>query len=254
MILVGLILGFFIWKKTKPAPTSIPSPTQPAAPTIPQSPTPTTPTQPATSTSPTEAILSPPLLPEIATTTVYELTENAQVPTLLSQALAQPLPEKKFVRIAFKKIPDNRFLSLKEFLGALGFSPPEDLFTILEEKATFYLYSASNKTAFGFVAKRMPPDLLSEVLGKEGPQLEDVLKEWEDDIIVKLKLLAILLGKDALQNPVFRDYTYRGYKLRYCDVAKSPDCFGACFSIVGEKLVFSTCCNATVEAINLLVK
>ena len=139
-------------------------------------------------------------------------------------------------------------------MGALGFSPPEKLFAILEEKATFYLYSGNNKTAFGFVAKKVPPDLLSEVLGKEGPQLEDVLEEWEDDIILKLKLLAVLLGKDTLQNPAFRDYTYRGYKLRYCDIAKSPDCFGACFSVVGEKLVFSTCCNATIEAINLLTK
>ena len=145
-------------------------------------------------------------------------------------------------------------MTLEEFLRALGFSPPEDFFKILEEKATFYLYSANNKPAFGFVAKKVSPDLLSEILGKEGPSLEDVLSEWEDDMILKLKLLGVLLGKNVLQKPVFRDYTYRGYKLRYCDVAKSPDCFGACFAIIGEKLVFATCCNATVEAINLLTK
>ncbi len=241
LILLGIVLigavVFVIWqiKKSKPAP--------------PEEPTPAVDEIPSPPTSPTPPVLWQGLIVAEKEQN-YKISGTDEIPALLTQVYAQNGVEKKFIRIVFENTAQNKFVGMSEFLSTIGASAPQELFKILDDNFTLYFYSENKSKSLGFIAKKKPPSALDAIInaGELPPDLRSVMSNWESSLIMSTQLLGALLGEQIIEKPTCKD----NQDMRYCDLSKN--CFGVCYSVFNDYLIFGTCCNSVVAAKDLLKK
>ncbi len=236
VILIGAII-FLIWQTKKPEPAQ------------PEEPLPTTDEIPIPETPPT-----PPVIWQGLITTEkeqgYKISSIEEIPILLTQIYTQDAVEKKFVRIVFENTAQNKFIGMSEFLSAIGANAPQELFKILDDNFTLYFYSENKSKSLGFIAKKKPPSALDAIINASElpPDLRSIMSNWEPSLIMSIQLLSVFVGEELIEKPACK--TSRD--MRYCDLSKN--CFGVCYSVFNDYLIFGTCCNSVVAAKDLLKK
>ncbi len=191
-------------------------------------------------------------IPKIEKTQNYKIANSEEISLLVPQVYSQKMEEKEFIRIVFENTAENKFTGLNDFLRGIGIIAPEDLLKAVENEATIYLYAENNNKSLGFATKIKSPGILDAITGDTSDR-SDVLKvmsSWEQNLTLNVQLLGALLDRELIENPACGTAKKTDYELRYCYVAKN--CFGSCYSLYNDYLIFGTCCASVSEAISSL--
>ena len=66
-----------------------------------------------------------------------------------------------------------------------------------------------------------------------------------------MKSLAPSLGENNLVDSAhFKTGKYKGKELHYLTLVASPNCYGACYSVFDNEVVFATCCDPIMKLID----
>ncbi len=226
IIIFLVIIGFWYWyaRVRKPSNTTPPIHTETPAP--------------ATGTA---AILPSVLIP-VDTTIPQEIDDSNQIfPFILQIFQSSVLTKNEFARITIKNTEKNEYLGIQDILPALQLNPPEALYSQIEKDATFYAFPTDNYNVLGFVA-----DINT---GIEKNEVEETMNSWETGLATQTKILGLTLGKDNLvpiasfqENEYTQDITFH-----YLTLVPDPDCYGACYTVLDDKLLFATCCSPIIK-------
>jgi len=211
------------------------------------SPPPIPPVTPDLSTT-TPAMSPPPDLVSATDTIPIEIESTEQALAFVAQIfLNQNLPENKFTRILIKDTKENEYLGIRELFPSLKLSPPQTLYSQIDNQATFYVFSTENYNILGFAAESSS--------GVSKGEIETIMKSWEKTLLQEIKNLGSSLGvKNIIASADFQETDYKNHKLRYLTLVPAPDCYGACYSVIDNLLIFGTCCNPITEILNGLDK
>jgi len=228
VIVIALIAGFWYWNakvRKKPIPTPAPA-------TVDQN------------AGPIPAIEMPPALITIDTTIPHKIDSLDQILPFATQVFqSSNLSKNKFSRISIEDTEKNKYLGLEESLSALLLTPPQTLYSQLDDNITLYVFPADNYNVLGFVAQN------NENI--ESSDLEQTMLSWETELLEQIRTLGISLGKTNMV-PIaeFQENNYTNdIALRYLTLVPGPDCYGACYSIFDNKLFFATCCEPIIKII-----
>lgn len=188
-----------------------------------------------------EIVILPALI-SVEKTKTLEISEAIQIPDLISKVLGEELKEEAFIRILIKNIPENRWLTLKEFLGGFQVKTPENFYQKLGENYTFFIYSQKQGKRIGFIAK---------IEEKEG--LVELLKPWEGSMEGDFENLFLLMGKEkpALV-PYFRKASYKEIPFRYQTFSGQD--LGICYSVFNDYFIFTGSWESMKKIIDKLTK
>lgn len=243
-LIVVLILGsigYFIWQMKKP-PVNEKPPSE----------TPVDSNEPSTPIIPPAPTLWESAIPKIEKVRYFKIARFEEIANYVYQIYYHEAEEQEFVRIVFENTSENNFVGLNDFLKELSIFAPQDLLKVVDDQATIYFYSTDNNKSLGFVTKIKPLEVVDEIAENTSGQFDvaKIMSSWEQNLTMNIQLLGKFLNRELIKNPTCKTSKKIDHELRYCDVAK--DCFGICYSIYKNHLIFSTCCKSVSAAINSL--
>jgi len=236
-ILLGLII-FAIIKIRKPAP----EPEIPPGGDIIVPVTPPYSTSTAT-TTPVNLTIWDSLIPNILRTDTNIITQNKDLPSRLGLIYQEPITENQFIRIAFENRSLAKYITLDDFADGLSIPTPNRLTDAVDKQFTMYLYSSSGKKSLGWIAKRKLENNLD---------LSQIMTSWEKSLAANAEDLGNILGYKIKGKCNFKSQTYKTKTLRYCDLISSPGCYGACYAVTDNYLIYGTCCSTVTTLITIL--
>jgi len=231
VIAIVLIAAFWYWyAKVRENPTPVPVPVPAETP----EPTP----------EPTPAAEMPPALIAMDTTIPHKISNTDQIFPFIIQAFqSSNLPRDEFTRIAVEDTEKNEYLGLEESLSTLLLNPPQALYSQMNDNITLYVFPAENYNVLGFVAQNKE--------GTKSADIEQAMRSWETGLLTQIRTLGTALGKtNMVPIATFQNNNYaEDITLRYLTLVPDPDCYGACYTILDDKLLFATCCEPIIKII-----
>ena len=175
---------------------------------------------------------------------ILEISENTEIPNLISPVLKEEFEKETFIRIIVKNTKESRLANLREILDSFGVKTPEQFYQkINPEKFTIFIYSQKKGgNRLGFVTK---------IQEKEG--LSDLLKNWEPIMEENLNNLFKILGKEgAAPSPSFKEKEYKGITFHYLDFPQ-PN-LGICWAISNDYFIFNSGGESMLKTIEKLLE
>ena len=181
-----------------------------------------------------EIIIPPPLI-LIEEARAPEISKIEEIPEVLSQLMAEELPEGSFTRVVIKNLEENRLASLEDLSIAFQIETPKEIFEKLESDYTLTIYPQEQ-------GKRVA--LIGKVREKEG--LDEILKNWEK----KIKEEGVFLSGEKIQTLVsyFRTSFYKEIGFRYLTISKQD--LGICYAWFDDYFVLTTSFESMKKAID----
>jgi len=212
---------------------TIPIPTTPIIPVIP----PVVP--PATE-------IWPSLISGISRTEKYTIDQNTGIPGLLAKIYAGPISNNEFVRIAIKNQALDKYVGLSDFADSQSLDISDDLLESLDDQTTHYIYQAQGKKSIGWVAKR---------ISSSNQNLTQLMQGWENNLSKNAFDLGLVLSQKNMKSTcTFKTQKYKDYDLRTCELITSPGCYGSCYAITQDYLIYSSCCTTVKTLIDDLTQ
>ena len=230
VIIIVLVTGFWYWYiRVREDSTLTPTPV---------------PVDQDSSSIPTAGI--PPALVAMDTTIPHKIDNTDNILPFIVQAFqSSNLSKNEFARIAIEDTGKNKYLGFKESLSALFLSPPQTLYSQIDDDITLYVFPTDNYNVLGFVAQS------SE--GIKNADIEQTMRYWETELLTQIRTLGSALGNvNMVPIATFKENNYtENITLRYLTLVSGPDCYGACYTTFDDKLLFATCCDAIEKIIEL---
>ena len=173
---------------------------------------------------------------------IIEIQDNVQIADEIKKALVQAETQAQdtLIRLLFKNTVQASFVNLPNFFQTFEIKAPEGLLEKLENYATFFIYSYDKTERFGFVAKI-----------KEGEDVEEQMRKWEETIEPDINSLLVTLGNKASAGTnIFRQAQHNGVYFRYLSMGEQD--FGICWAQYKGRLVFTTSGKTILKIINTL--
>ncbi|MDD5621090.1 MAG: hypothetical protein PHS27_00610 [Candidatus Pacebacteria bacterium] len=237
-ILLGLIV-FAIMKIRKPEEEEeTPPDVEIIIPTIP----PYSTSSMATST-PMDLTIWNSLIPNIVNRDIYKIDRNKAIPSRLGLIYREQIAENQFTRIIFENTSLAKYVALDDFADGMSLSIPDQLTDAVDKQFTMYLYSSNGIKTFGWIAKRKLENNLN---------LSQIMTSWEKSLSTNAEDLGNIFGLKIKGKCNFKSQTYKTSSLRSCDLVSSPGCYGACYAITNNYLIYGTCCSTVTNLITIL--
>ena len=181
-----------------------------------------------------EIIIPPPLI-LIEEARAPEISKIEEIPEVLSQLMAEELPEGTFTQVVIKNLEENRLASLEDISSAFQTETPEKIFQKLEPDYTLAIYSQEQGKRIVFVGK---------IREEEG--LLEILKNWEK----KIKEEGVFLSGEKIPTLVsyFRTSFYKEIGFRYLTISKED--LGICHAWFNDYFVVTTSFESMKRAID----
>jgi len=189
-------------------------------------------------------ILIPPPLISVKEDRILEISENTEIPNLISPVLKEEFEKETFIRIIVKNTKESRLANLKEILDSFGVKTPEQFYQkINPEKFTIFIYSQKKGgNRLGFVTKIQKKETLT-----------DLLKSWEPTMEENFDNLLKILGKEGTAiSPSFKEKQYKGITFRYLDFLQ-PN-LGICWAISDDYFIFNSGGESMLKTIEKLLE
>ncbi|MEA3453202.1 MAG: N-acetylmuramoyl-L-alanine amidase [Patescibacteria group bacterium] len=194
--------------------------------------------------TPSQDIKMPSALIAVDSTVPHKIDSSSQILPFITQAFQNlSLSKNEFTRIAIEDTEKNKYLDFSETLASLRLDPPEILYSQMEDEATLYIFPTENYSVLGFASQKK--------IGTKNTDIEDIMRSWETELLGQARSLGVGLGKtNMVPIATFQENNYsKDINLRYLTLVPGPDCYGACYTMLEDKLLFATCCDPIVKII-----
>jgi len=155
----------------------------------------------------------------------------------------EQIAENQFVRIIFENTSLAKYVTLDDFADGMSLSVPDQLTDAVDKQFTMYLYSSNGIKTFGWIAKRKLENNLN---------LSQIMTSWEKSLATNAEDLGNIFGFKIKGKCSLKSQTYKTNTLRYCDLVSSPGCYGACYAVTNDYLIYGTCCSTVTKLITTL--
>lgn len=227
ILVVLLLIGFLYWffaVREKEAEEPLPSEKE----------------TPVTEEVPEEApeIIAPPSLLATVDTRTLEITSQNQVPSRITQLMAEKFEPLGAYRILIENKEENKLLGLKEFFQAFDIEPPQGFLANLDNDFTLFLKADETYNSLGLITK---------VEKTEG--LLSLIQTWEKTMMEDTEKLFSALGKEG--KPIassFRTSIYKKAGFRYLTISQAD--FGLCYGWFDDYFVMTSSFSSMATAID----
>ena len=239
---LGLLFGFWYWYfKERPVPSLPPPPIFEEKPLeIPEE----TPEEILEETTPSKEEISPPVsLISVSSTEVLEISEGKKIEDLFNEFLEKDFEEGSIIRLVFKDLSLNQFISLRDLFEGFLVEWPEGFYQALEENYTFFVFYQKEGKRWG---------LIGEIKEEKKEEFVELLKGLEPTLEENLKGLYLPLGKkDPALSPVFKEGTHQTINYRFQTFSRQD--LGICYSVFDDHFLLTSSLSGLTRAIDLLV-
>jgi hypothetical protein len=200
----------------------------------------TTPIQGGTTIEPT---MWASLIPNILGPNTYIISQNSEIPVSLGKIYSESTTEGRFTRIIFENKAFNKYVTLNDFLDGVSLPVVSGLNDAVDNQFTLYIYKSQGKQSLGWVAKRKT---------ENNKDLSQMMDSWEGELGTNAISLGYVLKYNKPGPCTFKSQQYQTNTLRYCDLVSTPGCYGACYAVTKDYLIYGTCCSAVSALITAL--
>ena len=162
-----------------------------------------------------------------------KISEMAEIPSIVKQAISEWQNEDKFRQITIINTKENRVITLKDFFDALDLRAPDGFFEKLESNFTLFIYTSQPEGGrIGFVAKAIESQSLAAMLSSQEITMKEDYKP----------LFSMMNAGIPSDITFFRNASvqvgYTGPNFRFLTLAKND--LGICYFVDSQNFVFAS--------------